>query len=70
MNAVEQWFSQAEKVFQGNDPNQLFDRLLRSKGEVDRAVIEYLMLQELRAIREALQKSDKGHAKGTRSAKR
>lgn len=56
MNAVEQWFSQAEKVFQGNDPNQLFDRLLRSKGEVDRAVIEYLMLRELIAIREALER--------------
>lgn len=55
MGAVERWLKAAEEVYRGEDDGRLFDRAMRVKGDVDRVVFDFLILQELRAIRAALE---------------
>ncbi len=54
MKAAQHWMTSAERVYGGEDEAAIFDRATRLQGDVDRVMIEFLILQELRAIRRQL----------------
>jgi len=56
MNAAEKWFTAAREVYAGADEARMYDRAMRAKSDVDSVVLEFLLLEELRAIRHYLQK--------------
>ena len=60
MSAADRWLESAEQVYAGEDEAKLLDRAMRVKGDVDRVVIEFAILRELRAIRAALDADGKG----------
>lgn len=55
MGAADRWLEAVDKVYAGEDDAQMFDRAMRVKGDVDRVVIDYAILRELRGIRAALE---------------
>lgn len=55
MAAADKWFEAAREAYQGDDEGKLLDRAMRVKGDVDRVVFDFLILEELRAIRAALE---------------
>lgn len=55
MSATDRWLESVDAIYGGEDDAKMFDRAMRVKGDVDRVIIEYSILQELRAIRQALE---------------
>ncbi len=55
MSAAEKWYLAAREVYEGDDQGRMFDRTMKAKSDADRVVFEFLMLQELRALRAAIQ---------------
>ncbi len=55
MNAAERWLEIARQIYGGTDEGKLFDRGMRIRGDVDRAVFAFAMLEELKAIRQLLE---------------
>ncbi len=58
MSVARRWMDSADRVYGGEDEAAVFERATRLQGDVDRVVIEYLILQELIAIRRQLEHRD------------
>ncbi len=54
-SAAERWYERARAIYAGPDEVTLFDRALRPKGDVDRAVFGFLLLDKLERLCQALE---------------
>jgi hypothetical protein len=55
MRAVDTWFQSAKAIYERGSTDALLDRALRARGEVDLVIFAFLILEELRLLREGVE---------------